>query len=159
MKTDEKGLTLIEVIAALAIISLVSGIIWSIFFQGFNYSQKSVSKNTILQETNILTSNLNQLHRTLNLYEIRSENCEIKITDLESSPQKVYVFSSDKICFKIQQMNQTAGEGPITVDPSNHNSIIDNKDVSLSIYVSDKKNSANNTTINTFLYRLKGVGY
>ncbi|WP_223591141.1 PulJ/GspJ family protein [Neobacillus bataviensis] len=153
MKRDESGLTLVEVLATLAIFSMVAVIIWSVFFQGFNFSEKAISKNFMLQESNILVTNLKRVHQKLIKYEIKSENCSIKVTDLTTSSQ-VQEFNHPSICFKILEINNVTGSGPKTIEPNKNAN-----DISLKISVSDKNNSANSITINTFLYRVKGVDY
>lgn len=154
MNTHERGLTLIEVLASLAILSFISVIIWSVFFQGYKYSQNAISKNSILQEVNILTSNITKLHQSLETYEISSENCSIKITDLKMSPHTEQLFSNTKICFKILEINNVSGAGPTTVEPNKSGN-----DVSLKISASDKNNSQNDITVKTYLYRIKGADY
>lgn len=154
LKRDESGLTLIEVLATLTILSLISVTIWSVFFQGYNYSQKAISKNFMLQESNILFTNLKKTHQTLIKYEIKSENCAIKVTNLSKTPPQEQVFNHPNICFKILEINNVKGSGPSTIEP---NKIAN--DVSLKISVSDKKNSKNSIIIDTFLYRVKGVDY
>ncbi len=154
MKRDESGLTLVEVLATLTIVSIIGIIIWSIFFQGYNFSQKAMSKNFMLQETNILITNLTKQHQKLIKYELKSENCEIKITNLKTSPTQVQVFNHPNICFKITEINNIKNPGPFSVEP---NKIAN--DVSLKITASDKNNPENSITIDTFLYRVKGVDY
>ncbi|MGG1677592.1 type II secretion system protein J [Neobacillus sp. NRS-1170] len=153
MKRDESGLTLVEVLATLAIFSMAAVIIWSVFFQGLNFSEKAISKNFMLQESNILVTNLKRVHQKLIKYEIRSENCTIKVTDL-TNPSQVQEFNHQSICFKILEINNVSGSGPITIEPNKNAN-----DVSLKISASDKNNQANSVTINTFLYRVKGVDY
>lgn len=156
LNRDESGLTLIEVLLTLSILSIISVIIWGVFFQGFNFSQKAMSKNFMLQESNLLITNLKKTHQTLVTYDIRSENCDIKVRNLTTTttPAPEQIFNHPNICFKILEINNVTSSGPLTVNP---NKIAN--DVSLKISASDKKNPGNVVTINTFLYRVKGVDY
>jgi prepilin-type N-terminal cleavage/methylation domain-containing protein len=154
LNRGERGLTLVEVLATLTILSMVSVIIWSVFFQGYNYSQKANSKNLMLQEANILAANLTRIHQTIDKYEIKSENCSIKVTNLKSTPPQYQVFNHANICFKLVEINNVNGTGPRIVEPNKNGN-----DISLKISVSDKKDPENNITLDTFLYRVKGADY
>ncbi|MEW9053299.1 MAG: type II secretion system protein [Neobacillus sp.] len=155
MKTDESGLTLVELLATLVILSILGVIIWSIFFQGFSFSQKAISKNSMLQESNITITNLTRIHQTLTEYEIKSENCDILITNNKVTPPQVQEFHHTSICFNLDiKVDSTdKGTGPVTIKPNSNN-------VTLIITASDRKRPDNQIVLDTFLYRMKGgVGY
>ncbi len=154
LKQTESGLTLIEVLATLTILSVISITIWSVFFQGYNFSQKAVSKNFMLQESNILTTTLKKTHQKLITYEIKSENCAVKVKDLSVTPNQEKILDHPNICFKIIEINNVNSSGPYRVEP---NKIAN--DLSLKINLSDKNNPNNSVIINTFLYRVKGADY
>lgn len=154
MNRDESGFTLIEVLATLTIFSIISIMIWSVFFQGYNFSQKAISKNFMLQETNLLLTNLKRTHQTLFMYDIKSENCSIKVTNLTTTPPQEQEYNHPNICFKILAINNVNGSGPRTVEPNKNAN-----DVSLKISVSDKNDQNNSVIIDEFLYRVKGVDY
>jgi prepilin-type N-terminal cleavage/methylation domain-containing protein len=151
LKGDERGLTLVEVLATLVILSIIGVIIWSIFFQGYTFSQKAISKNFMLQESNIQISSLTRLHQTLNVYDIKSTNCDIIVTNNTTTPPQEHEFHHGNICFdlKIKINNVDYGSGPVTVEPTENN-------VSLILTASDRNSSTNNIIIDTFLYRMKG---
>ncbi|MDN3018502.1 prepilin-type N-terminal cleavage/methylation domain-containing protein [Paenibacillus sp. BSR1-1] len=158
MKHDERGLTLVEVLATLTIFSIVSLIIWSIFFQGFNFSQKSVSENFMIQETNILIANLTKIHQTSSEYQILStgvNNCEITVSSKKKDviqPNKI--FNHSEICFEfvLSIKNKAIGSDPNKIVPNEN-------DVSITLTASDKHNPNNKVTMKSYLYKLKGVGY
>jgi prepilin-type N-terminal cleavage/methylation domain-containing protein len=154
LNRDERGLTLIEVLVALAILSFLSVIIWSFFFQGYKFSQKAISKNMMIQETNILITNLTKIHQTIEKYAIKSENCNIKITNLKTTPPQEQIFDYPSICFDLLEINNVKGAGPITIEPNKNGN-----DISLKISTRDKKNPDNSIIIDTFLYRVKGADY
>jgi prepilin-type N-terminal cleavage/methylation domain-containing protein len=154
LRRGEGGLTLIEVLATLTILSLISVTIWSGFFQGYNFSQKAISKNLMLQEVNLLITHLTKFHQSTEKYTIKSTNCDLVITDLKTTPPQEQILNHPNICFKLLEINHVIGSGPSTVEPKK----IGN-DVSLKLIASDKKDPNNHITIDTFLYRLKGVDY
>lgn len=156
---DERGLTLVEVLATLTILSIVSLIIWSIFFQGINFSKKATSKNVMIQESNIVISNLTTLHRGKNKYEITStgtNNCEITITtDISNTEKQTQTFTHPQMCFEFTSdiKNKKVGEPePNKIDPNEN-------DVSLTLTIKDNNDPTNKVTTSTYLYRMKGVGY
>jgi prepilin-type N-terminal cleavage/methylation domain-containing protein len=155
VKTDERGLTLVELLATLVILSMIGVIIWSVFFQGFTFSQKAISKNSILQESNITITNLTRIHQTLSEYELKSENCDIVVTNNIVTPPQIQEFHHSNICFNLEiKVDGTdAGSGPVTIKPNSNN-------VTLTIIASDRNKSDNNIVLDTFLFRMKGgVGY
>ncbi|WML59564.1 prepilin-type N-terminal cleavage/methylation domain-containing protein [Neobacillus sp. PS2-9] len=156
MSRNERGLTLIEVLIAVAILSIIGVIIWNVFYQGYSYSKKATSRNSMQQETNILITNLKKIHQSNINYTIKSSNCDITVTYQKdpTSTAQTQIFSHSQICFKLEiivdSINQ--GAGPINIQPNK-------SDITLNINTSDKNNPGNNLTISTFLYRMKGVGY
>jgi prepilin-type N-terminal cleavage/methylation domain-containing protein len=154
LRRGERGLTLIEVLVTLTILSVLSVTTWSIFFQGYNFSQKAISKNLMLQEMTILITDLTKVHQKTEKYDIKSENCDIKITNLKTTPPQEQIFDHPNICFNLLEINNVQSAGPVTIEPNKNGN-----DVSLKFSASDKKNPDNNIIINTFLYRVKGADY
>ncbi|OLS41520.1 prepilin-type N-terminal cleavage/methylation domain-containing protein [Bacillus sp. MRMR6] len=151
MLRHERGLTLVEVLATLTLLSVISIIIWSIFFQGYSFSQKAISKNFIQQETNLLITNLTTTHQTAKQYEILNSTDECKITVNivnRDATTKTDVYSHPNMCFKFEIQNSVTNP----VNPNLNN-------VRLKITTSDKSYPDNKITLNTFLYRVKGVQY
>ncbi|MED4203172.1 prepilin-type N-terminal cleavage/methylation domain-containing protein [Neobacillus mesonae] len=161
MNHDERGLTLVEVLATLTIFSIVSIIIWSIFFQGVNYSQEATSKNLKLQELNIINTNLTKIHQTSSEYEILksgSNNCEITVTSKKRDKthnvdivQPNIIFSHTQICFDFV-LDIRGDKSGLTIKPNDN-------DVSITLTASDKKRPENKVSIKSYLYKMKGVGY
>lgn len=151
MHRGERGITLVEVLATLVILSIIGVTIWSVFFQSYNFSQKAISKNIMHQETNLLIKSLTRVHQTAKQYEIlnSSTECEItvNVTNKDDTTWKE-TFSHSNMCFKFEIKNSAV------------NPIIPNKtDAQLLITTSDKNITNNKITIDTFLYRVKGVKY
>lgn len=64
------GITLIELLATIAILSIISILIYSVLIDGLNYSKKSEDKVAIQQEMNILLTALTKAHETYASYDI-----------------------------------------------------------------------------------------
>jgi type II secretory pathway pseudopilin PulG len=148
---DERGITLVEVLATMVLLSIIGVTVWSVFFQGYSFSQKAISKNFMHQETNLLISNLTKIHQTAKQYELlnTASNCEVtvKITNKDNTT-RTDIFTHPKMCFKFDITNTA-------VNPINPNLT----DVQLLLTTSDKNIADNKITIDTFLYRIKGVKY
>lgn len=89
MKKSEKGMTLVEVLATLLLLSLVTGVIWttiSIATQ-FNVSQTSVL--SLQKEANYIVSELQRVHRNCNTYELVITANEVKVMNCKSGDNLV----------------------------------------------------------------------
>ncbi|MFP7299848.1 type II secretion system protein J [Neobacillus niacini] len=149
MKFDERGLTLVEVLVTLVILSFIGVTIWSVFFQGYNFSQKAISKNSLIQEANIVISQLTKIHQTAKEYELvnSSDQCKItaKVTKQDDSEYTEEYSSNPNVCI---YYNLTNGIGN-PIDPHLNDALLE-------ITAYDKNDSTNKVTIETKLYRYKG---
>ncbi|MCU9614026.1 prepilin-type N-terminal cleavage/methylation domain-containing protein [Caldibacillus lycopersici] len=139
MKQKEQGFTLLEVLAAIVLLTIVSGIIWSVFFQGFHFSQTSLTKNQMQQEINYIITDLESFHRySEQSYTINSANCKITVSN--GTDSKIY--EHPQLCIHSDH------PGTISVNP-------DIEDATLTVTVTDKNDTSNTISIDTILYRLK----
>jgi prepilin-type N-terminal cleavage/methylation domain-containing protein len=144
MIRDQRGVTLIELLVTLMILSSIGGIIWSVFFQGSKFTQNSISKNTTQQEANILITTLKRIHQTSKNYTVNSSACKVTVTATkQDNTTKNYEFKATNLCISIDH----AG----TVIP-------DNNDISIKLTIYDINNTNNRVEINAILYRLKDGG-
>jgi prepilin-type N-terminal cleavage/methylation domain-containing protein len=146
MSRNEKGVTLIELMAAITILSLIGGIIWGILFQGNRSSQDSISKNNIQEEANIMIMKLKRIHQTSKEYTINSTSCSVTVnaTKQDGSTQNTE-FKNAKLCISVDH--------PGYIQPSL-------QDLQLNVTIYELKNPKNTITVDTQLYRLKdGVIY
>lgn len=144
LNRNQHGLTLIELLVTITIISFLGIIIWNVFSQGIKFSQKSISQNFIQQEANIVNANLISIHQKSKQYVISNANCEINvvITNQDNTTQ-TQLFTNNKLCYSI---NLT---GIIIPGQENKN---------ITLTVADRKDSNNSFVINTLLFRLKNGG-
>ncbi len=149
MIRTQRGLSVVELIVALAILSLVGIIIWSVFFQGYNFSQKAVTKNSIQQEANLIAANLTKIQQTSKSYTISTispprpndPSCTTLKVEYTKQDNSNITLAFDKagLCYSVDQTG--------TFDPKT------NRNIKLTIYA--KNDSKNRVDMNIFLYRLK----
>ncbi|GKV66540.1 MULTISPECIES: PilW family protein [unclassified Sporosarcina] len=92
MPKNQKGMTLVEVLATLILLSLVAGVIWTTVSIASQFNISETSNLRLQQEANYIISQLQQVHRncftydlTISKNEVRVDNCmEDKVTSSES---------------------------------------------------------------------------
>lgn len=144
MKQNERGITLIEVLASIVILSIIGTIIWSVFIQGNNYSKAAVSKNFMVQQSNIIMTSLNRIYQTSTSFSIRNTpDCQITITFTKdnSNISQSQVFNDSQMCFTIKPASASGNT---------------NTSTQIEIIVNDNKNKNNMVDVSTTLYRLTG---
>lgn len=143
VQKNEEGITLIELLLALTILSIVSILIWSVFNKGVEYTNNAITKNQLQQEANILITNLTKIHQSSNEYLIAVNNsCTITVEAQTNKSTEIYNFDSQNICLEV---NFTGVIKPIGKD----------NEFPLDIIVTDKKNKENSIMVNAVLTRLK----
>ena len=80
---DEKGISLVELIAALALLSLVAVLIMTTLSIGIKHSIVEADKTNIQQEANIIVAKLLNKHRQGDCYYIRDKNAIIQIATFD----------------------------------------------------------------------------
>ncbi|MFJ7730312.1 type II secretion system protein [Lysinibacillus sp. NPDC097231] len=139
---NERGLTLVEVLATVIIFSLVSILAWSIFFQGTEFSKKAVSKNQMQQEANVIIASLNSIHKRSTEYSATPNSCSFSVQYTVRGMTETDVFENSLMCIKLAD-NFT---NPITPKTT---------DTEINLLIEEKGNPKNKIQINTLLSRLK----
>lgn len=62
MKINQKGITLVELLAAIVIVGFLTILIWRVFFQAIDFNSYAVTEQTLQQEANIILSSLQSAH-------------------------------------------------------------------------------------------------
>lgn len=122
---NEQGMTLIESLAAITILSIIGGILWNVYFSGIEYSKSAVSQTMLQQEANTIITSLTKIHQTSESYEIKNENGVIEI--ISTNPSKTIVYEHSKINYSIdlgghpQQIQPNEGSIAVTITLSDKN--------------------------------------
>ena len=88
---NEKGITLIELLAALVLFGIIAVLIWSFFFRAINFNDREVTKNQLQQEANLIVNTIQQLHT------------KYTITEFTPTPSSLFIKGKKNV-----------GEGKIT---------------------------------------------
>ena len=83
-KSKESGVTLVELLAVLVLISLVTGIIWTTLTISVKHNNIETSKLQLQQEANFIITKLQQIHREKECYRLVIEKSEIRILNCEA---------------------------------------------------------------------------
>lgn len=76
---NEKGITLVEVLAVLLISSILGVILYSIVILTMNYNTVETTKTSLQQEANYIVTDLQRVHRHTDCYLLSIEHESIKI--------------------------------------------------------------------------------
>jgi prepilin-type N-terminal cleavage/methylation domain-containing protein len=109
MVHNEKGVTLIELLAALVIFGLFSTIIWAFFFQTIQANETEMTKNSLQQEANLIMNTFQEVHRKSESYVVTiSENREsLEIsTEIDGS----FLFNKTGVLYEITADSFVSGD-------------------------------------------------
>lgn len=81
MKKNEAGMTLVEVLAALVLITLVTSIIWTTVSIATKFNVSETSTLRLQQEANYIISTLQQVHRNCETYNLTISDKEVSVTE------------------------------------------------------------------------------
>ncbi|ETP68895.1 hypothetical protein G159_10065 [Planococcus glaciei CHR43] len=70
MKLNQKGITLVELIAALALVSIIAGIAWTALSIGFKHTAVETNKTSLQQDANLIVTTLTNAHRRNDSYSL-----------------------------------------------------------------------------------------
>lgn len=104
-KLDEKGITLVELLAALLLVSIIATAAWTALSIGMKHTTTETSKTEIQQDANSMISQLSAAHRQSDSYKIQFQNDQLLLQtcsetacgDFEPVLDKAYDFSGTVI--------------------------------------------------------------
>lgn len=79
MKRNQRGATLVELIAALALVSIIAAIAWTALATGFKHTAVETSKTQLQQEANLVVSRITNEHRRNDSYYLRMNGGRLEI--------------------------------------------------------------------------------
>lgn len=80
---NQKGITLVEILAAIVIVSFLTVIVWRFFFQTIDYNSYAVTEQTLQQEANVILATLQAEHtrNTIHVLYIQNGTLVAKVGD------------------------------------------------------------------------------
>lgn len=137
---NQKGVTLVELLATLVIFGIFSTIIWAFLFQTAKTNEVEISKNQLQQEANIIINAFDEVHRKSSIYTIDYNSDEIIIKPTNSSP---IVFSNSQIDYNLFPLVSGKSISPNT------------DQLNITLVLKSKTNENVNTTLKSTFNRLK----
>jgi len=105
-KKNENGLTLVELLASIVIIAIISLALWNLFFNSMNHNSREVSKNQLQQEANLIINTIQNLHTKYKItnLEIDPTNSSLTISyrDKDSISNQNTIFNNNNIKYEIK---------------------------------------------------------
>jgi len=140
VKKNESGMTLVEVLATLTVLSMVVVLIWTTLSITTKYTNLETTKLQLQQEANYILTEIQQQHRKLECYQLDIREDRVQLFNCDETPELIEVISTD---YKYEEFN--SGE----VKPKE-------KNLSFTLTVKDpKENSKLKVEIATNISRYK----
>lgn len=150
MLKDNKGITLVEILATITLLSVIGILVWSVFIQGIKNTNEGAMKTRLTQEMNYVQATLRKIHQTADNYKITfPTNCSIHVEYNNEGVSSTTLFEDNRICYEIFIEGEKK-EDLLEINPKGGD-----HSISIDFVLSDKNNFRNNVTILTNLSRLK----
>ncbi|WP_303971299.1 type II secretion system protein J [Sporosarcina ureae] len=93
---NQQGMTLVELLAALFLVSLVSVVIWTTLAVSTRLNTTEISKLRLQQETNYIATEAQRLHRHCYSYEfvVTPQQVEVQNCQTSTGSEKTYIIST-----------------------------------------------------------------
>ncbi|BAQ11593.1 hypothetical protein OXB_3124 [Bacillus sp. OxB-1] len=87
--SNEKGITLVELLASLALLSMVVILIWTTFFITARYNIAETTKLQLQQEANYILTTIQQQHRYKECYNLKVEGQRLVLEDCDTGDREL----------------------------------------------------------------------
>lgn len=140
---NQKGITLIEVLVTLAILVIVSGLVYGVFFQSLTSYEKTQSHALLRQEANVILVELTAAHRKLESYTLSSDESKAIYLNDES-------ISNDAFFYELKINGQNISL------PANGRRIKTEQFIDVELTVSNPNDEEQTFTISTIINKVSG---
>ncbi|MBD7908397.1 prepilin-type N-terminal cleavage/methylation domain-containing protein [Sporosarcina gallistercoris] len=153
LRTDQKGITLVELLSVLVLISLVTGIIWTTLNISVKHNVVETTKLKLQQEANAVITKLQYEHRRNDCYRLITSKNEIIIQGCEDVPSfksiiaQDYFYEASEFEDSLSSDDTYKSQIDVRVEPKKSN--LDN----LYLKIRDKNNPKLSVTIQTSITR------
>lgn len=145
---NQKGLSLIEVLATLALLSIVSGLVFGVLINSLDIFEHESESNDVKQEANLVSNQLTTFYKMNGNYSaITDVNGVLNISTVKNdTTTEIRKFKIPDYVIDVEPDNSTDGES----SKGSYTSI----DIKISIYEID--NPENSFTLNSNISRITG---
>lgn len=109
MLKNEKGMTLVEVLATLILLTLVTGLIWTAISIASQFNISETTELKLQQEANYIVSQLQQVHRHCHEYKLEITENEVKVKSCLNKDDSENTKYSGIISNKFQYASTSSG--------------------------------------------------
>ena len=154
MNLNQKGITLVEVLAALLLVSVIAVVAWTTLTIGFKHAAVETEKTEIQQDANLIISTLTGVHRRSASYSLIFEANKLKInscTDAVTCRDTVIEESYDFTGTMVNNVLVDSYDG----SPDVFSNLEPKKNhTTLKLVLTDLNNPKNTLTVETTLTRI-----
>lgn len=154
MKWNQQGITLVELIVTLALVSIVATICWTALTIGLKHGTAETNNTIMQQDANLMISSLMAAHRGSDKYSIIFEDNQLKINSCQDDGSCVMNEISSKYNFTGSIINEVAVDSIIANPIVFADLIPKDKHTKLTLKITDLNNIKRTLTIETTLSRL-----
>ncbi|RNF40927.1 prepilin-type N-terminal cleavage/methylation domain-containing protein [Planococcus salinus] len=150
MKSNQKGITLVELLAVLALVGIITTLAWTALSIGFQHSAIETSQTQLQQEATLLMTTLTNEHRRSDHYYLRYQDGHLELKTCTETACE----SFERITTNNYSYNGSVND--INFDDLDPNMKIEPKKahVEVSLIVADPENLNNEVTVTTTLTRI-----
>ncbi|PKG21680.1 PilW family protein [Niallia nealsonii] len=151
MIQNSKGLTLIELLAAVSLSAIILLLAYQFLFQGFQFSKTVTDKTLLQQEANYIMVNLTKIHQSSDSYTIAfDQNPNANYIKVEG--KKTITFKNDHFFYELK----TSTSNNSKIYTKNKETFYPKlTDVSIELTIYNKKNPKLSYSSKTILSRIK----
>ena len=156
MKLNQKGISLVELIAGLALVSIIAVIAWTTLTIGMNHGAAETSKTMLQQDANILIMKLSAEHRRNDYYYLSFSGGNLEISTcndnnitgvMDCDPFTRLTDNSYQYSGSINGTNFSAWDSLTLIEPKK-------KHLDFILKVADPAQTARSVELNTTLTRI-----
>ncbi|WP_039043046.1 prepilin-type N-terminal cleavage/methylation domain-containing protein [Sporosarcina sp. ZBG7A] len=95
MKDNQSGMTLVELLAVLVLVSLVTGIIWTAMNISVKHNALETTKIQLQQDANFIITKIQQKHRSSECYRLIIEEQEVSLRNCEGNQESTEIIGQE----------------------------------------------------------------
>lgn len=151
---NQKGISLVEVLAALALVATIAAIAWTALSIGFKHTAVETEKTKIQQSANLIMSTLTNEHRRSEKYSLIFEGNQLKIDSCDKTGvctlktiEQTYDYTGSVVNATVIDLHDTIDDKVLDLNPKAAHTEI-------TLVLTDLNNPNNTVTLETKLTRI-----